>query len=515
MTTQPNTPTSALRWVLQFDGVDDYVELPPASVPSGNQITCSFWAFGGDALPTNNSIFAAFDMTGTRLLNIHLPWGDGCIYVDCGCANGTYDRLSKQSNPAEFKGKWAHWAFTKNCATGEMKLYLNGALWHSTSGKTLPIPNTIRAQFGCYTAGSHHYQGMLAEVQFWNYARSQAEIQQSMNRALTGTETGLVSYYPMQRGSGNTILNRVGNTHHGTMKGAIWMSTAGLSIAPVSVSPPQPTTPPITPVTPITTSPAPLSILESRQSVLKLGQNHQGIAVGSGALQGQFTLEAWIFPSSLAGQQVILADGEALFYLEGGDLKFRASAATEPITSINAGLSASKWYHAVVVCSGPQPGGTKLYLSGAQNDNQVAIGAIASGGSTYIGGHPDLPDAQFQGYLTEVRVWRLARSLADIKANMFYRLTGRELGLIRYWPLNEGFGNKIVDKTTSRFPGDLMGELTCEEVDVPLKLKLEPQERLTRSTGLEDYGYWYREMAKQQKAKAQADPPFLRGRIWR
>jgi cyanobactin cluster PatC/TenC/TruC protein len=42
--------------------------------------------------------------------------------------------------------------------------------------------------------------------------------------------------------------------------------------------------------------------------------------------------------------------------------------------------------------------------------------------------------------------------------------------------------------------------------------KLDPQERLTRSTGLEDYGYWFKEMAKQHKT--EADSPFLRGRIW-
>ncbi|NEZ56013.1 LamG-like jellyroll fold domain-containing protein [Adonisia turfae] len=517
MTTQPDTTTSTLRWVLQFDGIDDYVELPPASIPSGKEITCSFWAFGGDALPNNNSLFAAFDAAGTRLLNIHLPWGNGSIYFDCGCVNSTYDRINKQSSPAEFKGKWSHWAFTKNCATGEMKIYLNGDLWHSGSGKTRPIPKAIRAQFGSYAAGSYHYQGMLAEVQFWNYARSQAEIRQSMNSALTGTEAGLISYYPMQRGAGNTILNKIGDTYDGTMQGAMWMSNAGLSIAPVPVSPPRPTPMPPNPVTPITTSPAQLSIIESCQPVLKLGQNHQGIAVGSGALspQGQFTLEAWICPSGITGQQVILADGEALLYLEGGDLKFRANANAEPLASKNAGLTAGNWYHVAVVCSGSQADGTKLYFSGERNDNQLASGAIASGGSTYLGGHPNLADAKFQGYLTEVRVWRLVRSQAEIKANMSYRLTGQELGLIRYWPLNEGSGAKISDKTTYRAPGDLMGEITYEEVDVPLKLQLEPQERLTRSTGLEDYGYWYREMAKQQKAKTEADPPFLRGRIWR
>uniref|UniRef100_UPI001F3EF4AE hypothetical protein n=1 Tax=Nostoc sp. CMAA1605 TaxID=2055159 RepID=UPI001F3EF4AE len=31
----------------EFDGVDDRIELPPACFPTGNEITISFWAFGG------------------------------------------------------------------------------------------------------------------------------------------------------------------------------------------------------------------------------------------------------------------------------------------------------------------------------------------------------------------------------------------------------------------------------------------------------------------------------------
>jgi cyanobactin cluster PatC/TenC/TruC protein len=54
--------------------------------------------------------------------------------------------------------------------------------------------------------------------------------------------------------------------------------------------------------------------------------------------------------------------------------------------------------------------------------------------------------------------------------------------------------------------GTLSADAVWEEVETPLKLKLDPQKRLTRSTGLEDYGYWFKEMAKQHKT--EADSPF-------
>ena len=109
-------------------------------------------------------------------------------------------------------------------------------------------------------------------------------------------------------------------------------------------------------------------------------------------------------------------------------------------------------------------------------------------------------------------MWRYGRSQAEIQANMTYFLGGTELGLVRCWGFTEGFGNTIGDKTTSRVGGTASGDATWEDSEIPIKTNLSAQERLTRSTGLEDYGYWFKEMAKQQQT--EPDPHFRRGRIW-
>ena len=260
-----------------------------------------------------------------------------------------------------------------------------------------------------------------------------------------------------------------------------------------------------------TTSPA---TTQSRQSVLSLSENDRGIAVGSSALrpQGRFTIEAWVYPATDAGKQVIFAEGETLFYIEGGELKFQITATKDAIASSGAGLVAGHWYHVAVARAGSRPGDTKLYINGVHNDNQTAITPVLSFGNSYLGGQPDVPDSGFQGKLLEVRVWRFARSQAEIEANRLYPLTGRELGLVRCWSLNKTVGTTIQSKTTNRAVGSIGPDVVWEEVEIPLKLKLDAQERLVRSTGLEDYGYWFTEMAKQQKT--EADPPFRRGRIW-
>jgi cyanobactin cluster PatC/TenC/TruC protein len=44
----------------------------------------------------------------------------------------------------------------------------------------------------------------------------------------------------------------------------------------------------------------------------------------------------------------------------------------------------------------------------------------------------------------------------------------------------------------------------------------QPQEikRNILSTGLEDYGFWSQEMARQKAQQTEPDKPFRRGRIW-
>lgn len=290
-------------------------------------------------------------------------------------------------------------------------------------------------------------------------------------------------------------------------------ASAPPNVAPPPTSPAGTPSPPVTP-TPAIAQPIPPVKLQGRQKVLVFDANQPAISVGSRALrpQGNLTIEAWIHPATDAGKQIILADGETLFYLEGGELKFQTPLSSQAIASSGAGITAGSWYHVAVTRAGSLTGETKLYINGVENDNQAAILPVLAFGDTYLGGQADVTDTRFQGKLLEVRVWRFARSQDEIRSNLSYPLTGRELGLVRCWSLNESFGNTVGNRTTYQAVGTIAGEVTWEEAEIPLKLKLDPQERLTRSTGLEDYGYWYREMAKQQNPAA--DPLVRRGRIW-
>jgi hypothetical protein len=127
------------RGAYAFDGNPQHIEIPTDAIPIGPQVSVCFWTFGDDRLPNYNSVLQAIDANGDRTIGIHLAWNNDYLYFDAGVP---YDRLSKLMTAEEMKGRWHHWAFTKNAQTGDMKVYLNGEVWASRTGATVPLPKT-------------------------------------------------------------------------------------------------------------------------------------------------------------------------------------------------------------------------------------------------------------------------------------------------------------------------------------------------------------------------------------
>lgn len=118
---------------------------------------------------------------------------------------------------------------------------------------------------------------------------------------------------------------------------------------------------------------------------------------------------------------------------------------------------------------------------------------------------------RFTGALSELRVWRVARTPAQIRGSMHQRASGHEMGLVGHWPLDEGEGERVFDRTSYRHDGVITGGTW-----VDAELELAPA-RPIPATGLEDYGYWLRWSRMQQLREADGDEPgerARRGRIW-
>ncbi len=179
-------------------------------------ITVSFWAYGNSAIqPSNGSCFEAIDAAGNRILNSHTPWSDSNVYWDAGFSGTSYDRINKVATSNEIEGMWNHWAFVKNSNTGAMKIYLNGVLWHSGTGKTKPMNNIHEFKIGRGVSNSSNsYAGKMDDFAVFNKELNETEIQSIMFQHIDNANplyNNLSLYYHFNEGNGTATDYAPGN----------------------------------------------------------------------------------------------------------------------------------------------------------------------------------------------------------------------------------------------------------------------------------------------------------------
>ncbi|MGJ8677952.1 MAG: LamG-like jellyroll fold domain-containing protein [Akkermansiaceae bacterium] len=186
---------------MEFNGDSTEVSLPTSAFSEvSDAISIAMWVYGGEAQPRSDSTFRAYDSDGNRVMNIHLPWSNSAIIWDAGNNGASYDRINKSASDANFKGQWNHWVFTKDVSNQEMRIYLNGTLWHSATGLSRPL-NTIASAFLGSGGGTDYYDGLLDEVQIFNSALNAAEISNLYNRLRSHSCSSPLSLWLASHGS--------------------------------------------------------------------------------------------------------------------------------------------------------------------------------------------------------------------------------------------------------------------------------------------------------------------------
>ncbi|MCB0762375.1 MAG: T9SS type A sorting domain-containing protein [Flavobacteriales bacterium] len=215
------------------EGVDRYARFSwydEVKVPAGafaqidDQVTISFWLRGDEnAQPLNSTVFEGVNAANQRVLNSHLPWGNGRVYWDAG-QDGGYDRIDKQASEPDYEGVWNHWAFTKDTGTGIMNIYLNGVLWHTGSDKDNSMAGIVKFSIGAATGWSNYYEGDIDEFRIWDTALEAGVIQEWMFRDLDDSHpsySSLVAYYKFNEADGNPVTDHSGNEFHATPHGSV------------------------------------------------------------------------------------------------------------------------------------------------------------------------------------------------------------------------------------------------------------------------------------------------------
>ena len=161
---------------------------------------------GGRQLLGNKSLKApaiSFHRHGTEIR--YGFFTDGVVGVSA-TAQTTHNL--KRATRLNFTGAWHHIATTFDGTN--YRLFLDGEeIDNSTAFQGLTPPNTERVNY----IGTREI-GKIDEVRMWNVARTQAEIQANMDKSLTGNESGLVAYYPMDVNNNWEIIDKTSNANH-------------------------------------------------------------------------------------------------------------------------------------------------------------------------------------------------------------------------------------------------------------------------------------------------------------
>ncbi|MEN6425220.1 MAG: LamG domain-containing protein [Phycisphaerales bacterium] len=173
---------------IHFAGQGDVVTIPDAASVFGgihDAITIAFWQKGDDSGHLNDTLFCSNYTHGRSnpAIAIHLGcWRDpGHYRWDCGSPWSFNNRLAgRHRDKSDWTGRWNHWAFTKDTRTivggrtGRMEIYLNGELYDRLTGSDTPITGITSFEIGSGWYG--RYDGLIDDVQIYNYALSAAEV---------------------------------------------------------------------------------------------------------------------------------------------------------------------------------------------------------------------------------------------------------------------------------------------------------------------------------------------------
>lgn len=169
-----------------------------------------------------------------------------------------------------------------------------------------------------------------------------------------------------------------------------------------------------------------------------------------------FTIEFWMRPASYGNEAIFSQGNDPASNLEiglrsGSKTYFKiGNASFEAPFQFSATVPAEAWQHMAYVFDYEHNDvfifqNDKIILEERSvnltynNSGKIYLAKSASSGSDY-----------FNGSIHELRIWSKDLALGDVYANQYKAMTGNEVGLYGYWPMDEAFGGLAEDKAANR-----------------------------------------------------------------
>ncbi len=461
---------------LHFDGVQGHlVSLPsvPALAITG-QITIEAWVRPA-AIDSLRDVVACGPATPAAEIYLRLSGGSYQI----GRWSGTGSEVTASFPiPSDDLNTWVHLAGVYDGTAWH--LYRNGQLEASAPDTAGAIPVSA----GWTIGGSHNsdrlFVGDIDEVRLWSIGRTAADLKDTMDSTLTGTEQSLVGVW---RYDGKVMRDGTPGRHDGA---PIGLSTANPGAHPVySV---------IATVGNQGVESVPWIPADEWTHIAATFEQFYGVQFAVGGyldagdsaslnLSRELTIEAGVQLDDMSAPHGILTRGVlddgtdddvpyALWVSQDGSLVFGfedKSHGVHQFTSDPGVLRAHSFRRIAVTrrhnvevdtSNAGQKGGSAVvsswdditfYADGAQ------VGAVqryngpdvgSSLGSTLIGRAfgPGSVTMGLRGALSEVRLWSAAREASVVST----AITGKEVGLVSWWRMQDGQGNIASDSKGSR-----------------------------------------------------------------
>jgi hypothetical protein len=123
-------------------------------------------------------------------------------------------------------GKWHHVAVTWDCANNTIQIYVDGEN-RTVAYEAQDTPSNFRNFTQDVIIGGdiwgENLRGTLGEVRVWSTIRTEQEINDNMDKMLTGNEAGLFAYWKFDEGSGTIAQDSSPNGNDGTLVGSpVW-----------------------------------------------------------------------------------------------------------------------------------------------------------------------------------------------------------------------------------------------------------------------------------------------------
>jgi hypothetical protein len=229
---------------LDFDGVNDYVDIPYNYSVSGSTQSVQFWV----KINSNNGQRQAVLTVGGKTSGYtgYEIYADpnGHWYIEVGKGGSSFIPIQ---GPAITYGVWVNIAITYDQTA--IRFYENGTLTN-----TFPISGVLSGPVYPTRVGAGNtsgtpdqfFGGEIDDLSIWSSTLTSSQVSTNMTNSLTGNESGLLAYYNFNEGVGGgdntnppvntlndlTVKNNDGTLHNFALNGSTsnWISLSALPV---------------------------------------------------------------------------------------------------------------------------------------------------------------------------------------------------------------------------------------------------------------------------------------------